>query len=81
MRRTILMLTVAALVAAMMMVSALPAWALNPQPIPPGRGALIERFPTGTQIVTTPSGNVLINDRFHPPSPCRVFCVPGGGID
>jgi hypothetical protein len=36
MRRILLMLVVAALMAAMMGVSALPAWALNPQPIPPG---------------------------------------------
>lgn len=82
MRRIVLMLTVAALVAAMMVVSALPAFALNPQPIPPGRSVFIDRSSPGTQIVSTPSGNVLINDHFHPPSPCHdEVCVPGGGLD
>ncbi len=88
MRRTILMLTVAALMAEMTMVSALPAWALNPQPIPPGRGVFIDRSTPGTQIVTTSSGNVLINTHFHPPSPIHPpspcheeVCFPGGVID
>ena len=36
MKRTISVLFVVALMAAMMAASALPAFALNPQPIPPG---------------------------------------------
>lgn len=82
MRRIVLMFTVAALAAAMMVVGALPAFALNPQPIPPGRSIYIDRSVPGYQIVTTPSGNVLINDHFHPPSPCHdEICFPGGGLD
>ena len=45
MRRIILMLMVAALMAIMMGVSALPAWALNPQPIPPGAQAATITLP------------------------------------
>ncbi len=88
MRRIVLMFTVAALAAAMIVVGALPAFALNPQPIPPGRSIYIDRSTPGIQVVTTPSGNMLINDHFHPPapihppSPCHdEVCFPGGGLD